>query len=146
VKVTVVRKGVGKRSFDVRLIEAPPEQVAQATNQDSAPAHEDDSGTGKALGISVRQPPNEVAQELGADHTGPVVVDLDVDSPAQDRLVPASRSGIGDVITHVNGTRVKTVAEFQKAIRAVTPGDVISLRVYNPSADQSRMMRIRVPK
>jgi len=69
-----------------------------------------------------------------------------MDSPAEERLVPAARNGIGDVITHVNGTRVRTVAEFQRALRSANPGDVISLRVFNPSADQSRMERIRVPK
>jgi serine protease Do len=145
VRVTVVRKGGQRRTVTVRLIEAPSdEQVAQASPSERDQPREDAAGTGSALGISVRQPPVELADRLGADHTGLVVMAVEAGSPAQDRLGPA-RNGINDVITHVNGTRVRTVDQFQRAIRAAHPGDIVSLRVFNVGAGQSRIERFRVP-
>ena len=145
VKVTVVRKGGEHRTVSVRLIEAPAEQVAQASTQEREQPREDTAGTSTALGISVRQPPTEVANQLGDDHTGVVVMDVESDSPALDRLSPA-RNGISDVITHVNAARVRTVDQFERAMKAARPGEIVSLRVYNPGTAQSRVERIRVPR
>jgi len=144
VKVTVVRKGGERRTFSVRLIEAPSDDVQVATREREQP-REDTAGTSTALGISVRQPPSEVASQLGDDHTGVVVMDVESDSPALDRLSPA-RNGISDIITHVNATRVRTVDEFQRAMQAARSGEIVSLRVFNPGAGQSRVVRIRVPR
>jgi serine protease Do len=146
VRITVVRKGGERHTLSVRLIESPAEQqVASASARDRGEPREDTVGTSTAFGISVRQPPVEVANRLGDDHTGVIVVDVEAGSPAQDRLGPA-RNGINDVITHVNGTRVRTVDQFRRAIQATRPGDIISLRVYNPAAEQSRIERFRVPR
>ena len=145
VKVTVVRKGGVRRTATVRLIEAPNEQVAQAATRERERPREDTAGTTTALGISVRQPPSEIASRLGDDLTGVVVMDVEAGSPAQDRLNPA-RNGISDIITHVNATRVRTVDQFEQAIRATRPGEIVSLRVYNATAEQSRVERVRVPR
>ena len=145
VKVTVIRKGGVRRTTTVRLIEAPNEQVAQAATRERERPREDTAGTTTALGISVRQPPSEIASRLGDDLTGVVVMDVEAGSPAQDRLNPA-RNGISDIITHVNGTRVRTVDQFEQAIRAARPGEIVSLRVYNATVEQSRVERVRVPR
>jgi len=146
VRVTVVRKDGERRTVSVRLIEAPSDQqVAQAPARDRGGPRDDTAGTSTALGISVRQAPAEVANRLGDDHTGLIVMDVEAGSPAQDRL-GAARNGINDVITHVNGTRVRTVDQFQRAVQAARPGDIISLRVFNPTAGQSRIERFRVPQ
>lgn len=145
VKVTVVRKGGERRSLSVRLIEAPADEVTQVATREEDQPSEEPAGTATALGISVRQPPAEVLAQLGADHAGPLVVDVDVGSPAQDRLIPARR----DIITHVNGTRVRTAAEFERAARGLKPGEVVSLTIFSPLAaggGQSSMVRIRVPR
>jgi serine protease Do len=145
VQVTVLRQGGQRKTLSVRLIEAPAEQVAQVTNQEPDQPHEDMGGTATALGITVRQPPTEAARELGADRTGPMVADVEQGGVAEGRLF-APQTGSVDVITHVNGTRVRTVEEFQRALRGVSPGDIVSLRVYNTAGDgQTRIVRLKVP-
>ena len=147
VRVTVVGKGHPERTVSVRLMEAPAGEQQVASNDQEQPEEAaEPAGTHSALGISIQQPPTEVSRRLGDDHTGPVVTDVDIDSPARDRLFPPG-SGAVDVITHVNGTRVRTVDEFQNAMKAVRPGDVVSLRVYNTSGGGlSRVVRIRLPR
>jgi serine protease Do len=146
VRVTVVRRGGERRTVTVRLIESPTEQqVAQASTPDRGEPREDAAGTRTVLGISVRQPPAELANQLGDDHTGPVVMGVEAGSPAEERLVTA-RNGVYDVITHVNGTRVRTVEQLQRALQAVRPGEIVSLRVYRPAGEQSRIERFRVPR
>jgi S1-C subfamily serine protease len=52
-----------------------------------------------------------------------------------------------DVITHVNGTRTRTVEDFQQALRGTSPGEIVSLWVFNTAAGaQTRVVRLRVPK
>ncbi|MDH5196261.1 MAG: trypsin-like peptidase domain-containing protein [Gemmatimonadota bacterium] len=143
VKVTVVRKGGERKTLNVRLIEAPAEELAQVASREDDQPREEPAGTGKALGISVRQPPAEVATQLGPDRVGPLVVDVDVGSPAQDRLSAAR----GDIITHVNGTRVRTAGEFERAVRGLKPGEIVSLRIVSAAVGgQSSMVRLRVPR
>jgi serine protease Do len=147
VRVTIARKGGERKTVNVRLIEAPTdEQVAQAATPEPAEPRGETAGTAKALGISVRQPPTEVSQRLGEEHTGPLVTDVDVDSPAQGRVYPP-QTGSADVITHVNNTRTRTVEEFQRALHAAPAGEVVSLRVYNTAGGGvTRVVRIRTPK
>jgi serine protease Do len=146
VRVTLVRQGGARKTVNVRLTEAPAEQVAQASADEPAEPREETAGMAKALGISVRQPPAEVSRRLGEEHTGPLVADVDVDGPAQGRVF-APQTGAADIITHVNGTRTRTVDEFQRAVSGVQPGDVVSLRLYNTAGGgQTRVVRIRVPR
>jgi serine protease Do len=147
VRVTVAGKGHPRRTVSVRLIENPDQEQQVASNQrEQSEGTPQPAGTHSALGISIQQPPMEVSRRLGDDHTGPVVTDVEIDSPARDRLFPPASNGV-DVITHVDGTRVRTVDEFQNAMKAVHPGDVVSLRVYNTSGGGlSRVVRIRLPR
>jgi len=147
VRVTVARKGGVRKTFNVRLIEAPAaEQVAQAAAPEPTEPGAETVGTAKAMGISVRQPPTEVSRRLGDEHTGPLVTSVDVDSPAQGRVFPP-QTGSADIITHVNNTRTRTVQEFQRALGAVPPGEVVSLRLYNTAnGGLTRVVRIRVPR
>jgi len=147
VKVTVLRKGGERKTLNVKLIEAPSaEQVAQASAEPAQPKDEADVASTKAMGISLRQPPAEVSTRLGAEHTGPLVSDVDVDSPAEGRLFPPQQGSV-DIVTHVNGTRTRTVEDFQRALRSASPGDVVSLRVFNTQGGgQTRIVRLRVPE
>jgi hypothetical protein len=38
------------------------------------------------------------------------------------------------------------VDQFEQAIRAARPGEIVSLRVYNATVEQSRVERVRVPR
>ncbi len=146
VRVTVIGKDRHRRTVSVRLIEAPPDEQVAVADQDEPTDSAQPAGSRSALGISVEQPPTEVVRRLGNDHTGPVVTDVEVDSPARDRVSPPS-SGSIDIITHVDGNRVRTLDDFENAMKSARPGTVVSLRVYNTAnGGFSRVVRIRVPR
>ncbi|MEE8115886.1 MAG: PDZ domain-containing protein, partial [Gemmatimonadales bacterium] len=88
---------------------------------------------------------------IGPDHVGLRVVSVNIESPARDRLCPSAarqQCGFGDIITHVNGERVRTTEEFDAALAGVEAGAIVSLRVFNPDAGAgqglSRVVRVRV--
>jgi serine protease Do len=148
VKVTVLRPGGVKKVIPVRLGEAPSEDQIAARSEDTTADTENHPHATK-LGIDLAPLTRDAATEVGDEHVGPRVTEVDVDSPARDQLIPAGGNGFGDVITRVNGTRVRTVKEFDDVIRNVEPGQVVSLQVYNPQVPQpnggSRVVRLRVP-
>jgi serine protease Do len=148
VRVTIMGKDRARRTVSVRLIEAPPDEQVATADQEEPTDSAQPAGSRSALGIVVEQPPTEVARRLGNDHTGPVVTDVELDSPARDRIYPPS-GGAVDIITYVNGTRVRTLDDFENAMKAARPGTVVSLRVYttaNGGLSGSRVVRVRVPK
>lgn len=147
VKVTVVRPGGVRKVIPVKLAEAPSDVQLASRSRDTTGGIENHPHTTK-LGIELEPLPQDAAAQVGADHVGPHVTDVELDSPARDQLFPAG-NGFGDIITRVNGARVRTVKEFDDAIRGVEAGQVVSLQVYNPQVPQpnggSRVVRIRMP-
>jgi serine protease Do len=147
VKVTVVRRGGERHTFTVRLTEAPADRLlAGREREDTEPVNAADHQS--KLGITVAAVTGPARSQLGEDNIGPLVTKVDLESPAQGQLCPQGpQCGFGDVVTHVNGRRVRTVQEFEAALRNVQPREVVSLRVYNPSPPQpgSRLVRVRVP-
>jgi len=147
VNVTVVRPGGVKKVIRVKLAEAPSDVQLASRSQDTTGDTENHPHATK-LGIELEPLAQDAAAQVGADHVGPHVTDVEVDSPARDQLFPAG-NGFGDIITRVNGARVRTVKEFDDAIRGVEAGQVVSLQVYNPQVPQpnggSRVVRIRMP-
>lgn len=147
VRVTVLRQGGERHTFTVRLAEAPEDRLIARGNETVEPVSSTEHRS--KLGIAVANLPDEVQSQLGAENAGPRVTDVPLDSPAYERLIPAARGTFGDLITHVNGQRVRTVEQFDAALRDVQPGEVVSLRVYNPQVPQgggSRVLRIRIPR
>jgi serine protease Do len=142
VTLTVQRKGGERVNLKVRLQAAPSDSAAPTR----AATRGSSSGQlyGSKLGVSV-----EPAQNGDNGMAGLVVTSVDPDGPAQDKLVPAEASPRSpDVITHVNGEKVATVDDLNRALRDTRPGEVISLRVYNQQMDQqrggSRIVRMRI--
>ncbi|HEX9726871.1 MAG TPA: trypsin-like peptidase domain-containing protein [Gemmatimonadales bacterium] len=154
VNVTILRRNGRERerhTIPVRLAEAPTAATTVAQVEpvevSETPAH------ATKLGIAVRPISEEAAareQAIGAEHAGLRVMDAEITSPARDRLcaaADASRCGYGDIITHVDGVRVLTVDAFENAVRDLGPGDIVSLRVYNPSfTARSRVVRVRLAR
>jgi serine protease Do len=149
VRVTVVRRGGERRTFTVKLTAAPADRLLadrepETADRVSVPDHK------SKLGITVTEVTGRASSQLGSDNIGPLVTEVDLESPAQGQLCPqaAANCGFGDVITHVNGRRVHSVQEFEAALRSVRAGDIVSLRLYNPSppAPGARLARIRVPE
>jgi serine protease Do len=148
VRVTVVRRGGERRTLTVRLTEAPGDDVLARRDEPVEPVSAPSEHRSK-LGISVASLTAADQQRLGADNVGPRITDVPFDSPAYERLIAAGRGAFGDVVTHVDSQRVRTVQEFEAALRDVSPGDIVSLRLYNlqyPEGVRARLERIRVPR
>jgi serine protease Do len=149
VRVTVVREGGERRTFTVRLAEAPSDRLV-ARNPDDSTEPASTSEHQRKLGITVEALPAQVRSQIDDENAGPWVTDVALEGPAVGRFNVAGRGVFGDIITHVNGRRVRTVQEFESILRDVKPGAIVSLRVYNPQAGNgagaSRVERIRVPR
>ncbi|MDH3497922.1 MAG: trypsin-like peptidase domain-containing protein [Gemmatimonadota bacterium] len=149
VRVTVLRPDNVRKTIAIRLGEAPLEQTL-AANRTTEPVEAAASGNHTTkLGFAVRELPADLVRQVGAEHVGLRVMTVELDSPARDRVLAAEQGGgFGDIITHVNGTRVQTIAEFEAALNGVQPGAIVSLRIFNPSINggTSRVERIRVPR
>ena len=81
---------------------------------------------------------------LAVQGAGLAIVNKDVDGPAARRLIAWNEPGGPDIITHVNGTRVLTMEDFNAQVDGLRDGDVVSLRVWNPSVGRGRVERIRL--
>ena len=147
VAVEVARFG-DRKSFRVKLAEAPPETTAPvAAREDDAP-----SNTGKIdfqsfdnIGISVA--PLSAAQaeqaRIPAAQRGLRVTDVDVAGSARGKLFPGF-----DVITEIVFPRprraVRTVGDLEAAVKPLRAGDVITVTVYDTRTRESRVETLRV--
>jgi len=125
VQVTILRKGGERHTYTVTLAarEEAAERVASTTGRTTgrrAPYE-------NKLGLTVEPLTEEVSRDarISDEHRGLVVTAVDPDGPAAEK-------GIGPrvIITHVNGQRVRTLDEFEKAMEPVKAGDVVSLQVF----------------
>jgi len=98
------------------------------------------------LGVSVLDRESTVGDELalvGFSTTyGLTVGRVDPDNPAYEAGLM-----FGDVITHVNGETVATLAQLEEATRGVENEDtaVLSIWRYDPDSRRSRRMEIQLP-
>jgi serine protease Do len=131
VRLTVVRKGGVRKNIAVTLGEREDntEKVASNTSKtpDEGSSYEDKLGlTVQPLGASTGTSAD--LQQVPDEHRGLVITAVDADGPAADKGV-----GPRQIITHVNGQRVRTMEEFQKAMAGVKQGDVVSLQLSLPT-------------
>jgi len=150
VAVTVRRKGGEEKMIRVRLISSdtatPLARAAAVTDDPASPAP-----VQQKLGVTV-QPvgEREASQDprIGAENAGLMIRSVDPDGPSADKLMPRDFPAGTDIITHVDGKRVKTVPELDDALKGVKAGDVVSLRTFNvPGSDDrgsQRIVRVRV--
>ena len=140
VQVTVVRKGGERRTYAVTLAERQDAEPRVASNQ---PRESGGGGSSeRKLGITVEPMTAQSIRDtrIGEEHRGLLITDVDPDGPAAEKSI-----GPRMIITHVNGQRVQTVDEFEKAMAPVKVGDVVSLQVYFlDSQGQGRSTVIRV--
>jgi S1-C subfamily serine protease len=101
------------------------------------------------LGLELEALPAELASRGGisSENRGPIIVSVDPNGPARGKaLAPATpRQGVLDIITHVNGQRVRTMSELDDALESVPAGSIVSLRVYQLRGNQaaSNVVRLR---
>jgi serine protease Do len=133
VRLTVVRQGgqrttltvaLGAREDDVRAVAA-----ASESPEARRPPYE------SKLGVSVEPVTDEVANRVGLAESqrGLAITSVDPNGPAADK-------GLGprQIITHVNGESVRSIAELRQVLNDVRAGEVVSLRIYLPGADASQ--------
>jgi serine protease Do len=144
VTVDVMRFGQ-KKSFKVKLIEAPNEERRVAS---ASP--EDESGDGSQpavydkLGISVELLTAEKASraEIPENQRGLAVMDVDAMGPAYHFLQAGS-----DVIVKVirpNEKTIRTVIDLNEALSKVKDGDIVTLLVYSAQLKSTRVVNLKV--
>ena len=148
VHVQAVHSGGLTRTYDVRLAAAETDTAVVASaggsrDKSAGPAEE----TSSKLGITVESLSADDVRHVTSDLRGPVVTDVAADGPAYERIYPPTPGGGADIILQVNGTRVRTVEEFQHAVHGLQSGQIVTLFVANVSGDGTsarRPVRIRV--
>ncbi len=148
VKVTVMRPGGNREDVTVRLIEARAEAPVRVASAEE-PRTPAGGSFQRKLGIAVEDvSSNAVAANLrlGDDQRGLVITEVDPNGPARDALAAVdARQRYVPIITHVNGERVRTPADLQRALAVVRSGEVVSLRLFETIAEttRSRVVRFR---
>ena len=140
VQITVARRGGERRTYTVTLAEAEPtvERVARADEPERRRGLRFD----EKLGVTLEE---ITADRLARDglprrHAGLRVEQIDPDGPARNYLLQ------GEIITHIEGERVRTEEDLDTALDGVPAGQVISIQTAVPSRDgiRTRVVRLRV--
>jgi serine protease Do len=130
-----------RKSFRVKLAEAPAEEaVARAEAGD----REREGGTSaEKLGVTLETLTAEFAQEnrIGADRRGVRVVDVTPGGPARGKLIP---SDIIFEVIYPERTPVRSVADVQRVLAKLKDGDYISLNVFQPNGQSTRVVNLRI--
>jgi len=128
----VVWRNQKEKKLSVKLGERPSEGETEAavTGEDHA----------QQLGITVQELTDQLAERLGAQNVSGVVVSRVAPNS------PADRKGIerGDIITSVNNKPVKSVRDYNTAVKGLKEDDVVLLRIFRD--DNSYLRALRVPK
>jgi serine protease Do len=95
------------------------------------------------IGIDVMPMNNDVAQQFGYSTDSPGGVVIGGVTPAG----PAARAGVGvgELVLSVNREDVDDVADIERILADIAPGDIVSLRLGRPDGS-SRIVNLRVPQ
>ena len=98
------------------------------------------------LGISVEPVTAEAAQELQlpANTRGLIVTDVTPGGPSWQVLYDDPQQGGPDIILSIEGKPVRTQSDLRKALQSERPGNIVTLRIYNPRAQNRRVERIKL--
>jgi len=146
VDVEVARKGGARAVLHIPLQRVPEYQTAEReTRAPAKRAERPAPATVPSLGVTVAPTDADAVRELKlpADVRGAIVTDVDDSSPMAGRLATPQLGG-PDVILSVEDTQVTSPESLRAAIRAVKPGEIVSLRVYNVPAKTRRIERVRL--
>jgi len=145
VTVDVMRYGT-KKTFKVKLAEAPSNATVASRDNDDDNANPNGSVTYDKIGVKVEPLSSEVrsAMRSGNNRDGVQVVDIDAAGPARGRLFK------DDVITAIlfptPRKEVHSVEDLQGVLSRAKDGDIVSLQVFNPGVQgaATRVVNIRV--
>ena len=135
-RLHVVRDG---REMDV-LVKLAERPAGDAASENETPVKPADS-TLSPLGLHVRDVDALTARRYGlpGDLGGVLVARIDPASIAQ-----AARVRRGMVILEINRRRVRSAAEYERAIAQASPGDVLALYVYDPLSEQRSILTVTI--
>lgn len=136
-----------KRTANVVLGERPPLQQGDSEEPAATSAKETDpKGNGLQLGITLAElTPQLTTEKRLTGVRGLYVKDVDPNGLAAEVRLPsgAPALGEGDVITRLNRMPVATLADFQRVLNGLKPGDPVVLQVATYSGTLKRVtMRI----
>jgi serine protease Do len=149
VQITVVRRGGVRKTIPVRHAAAPSAEPEEITRAGDDATRREAEPTEQSLGITVEPLTQEDARDpqlrIVARSGGALVVtQVSPDGPAYQRLADP-QSGGPDIILKVNGTAVRSRAEFRQVMKGVKKGDIVTLTVLSRTPDgwQQRVVRLR---
>jgi len=127
------------RAVEVKIMRDGKEEALKLTVDKMKDGDDDEAADGAdKIGLAVRQLTKELAASMRLKETaGVVVADVKADSPAM--LAGIQR---GDIVREVNGRKVGTVDEYEKALAAGRKDKVVRLLIKH--GDSSRFVAIRV--
>jgi serine protease Do len=146
VKVEVARKGGVRKTFSVRLMEqSSDERLAGNDEQQPSRPERNESVSFEELGASVQTVTPQLAEqfELPREFRGVVVTEVDPNGPSYGSLRSPEEGG-PDIIQAVEGAAIRTEQDLRTALKAAGKGEIVTLRVYNIGAKQSRVERVRL--
>ena len=141
IDVDAVRYGE-RKSFKIRLQEAPAE-AAQVASADDKPAESETVSNAK-LGVSVEvlKAEDVTANKIPPEYRGLHVTAVDAAGPAFQKL------GTTDIIVRIirpePATFIKTAADLQRVVGKMKTGDYISLLVYNVQQAGTRVVNLKI--
>ncbi len=149
VEVEVARRGGERKTLTVKLEAAAQDEAPElARNDDSAAPDEAVSGVAATqLGIAVAPLTAQLRETYGLPsevRNGLVVTTVTTGGPAENELQGADDRGGPDIIVSVEGQAMRTEADLRKALEHPGPGNIVTLRVYNPVAKQFFVRRVRL--
>jgi serine protease Do len=143
VTVEVMRYGA-KKTFRVKLAEAPSESALASRETDDDSAAPDGTVSYDKIGVRVEPVTAEFARanRISEERRGVRVADVNLTGPARGRLFQ------NDIITAVlfptPRKEVRAVADLQSVLSRLKDGDYVSLLVYDAQRGTTRVANIRV--
>jgi serine protease Do len=144
VKLEVVRGGETKK-IDIKLTTRPD---FDALGQENESKPDDDSAvpsSGEGLGIKVQALPTNLRRSLGLGADAPGVMILEVD-PESD----AAEAGLSphQVVTAIDDKPVKSVAEWNRIVKGLKPGETVKLdlSIFGGRTARNEIVFLTVPK
>ncbi len=143
VLITVARRGGVRDTVTVTLGEAEESASPVEVARSEEPARRHEAVFDERLGITVGE---ITAEQLARDgvprqYAGLHIEQIDPEGPARDFLIR------GEIITHVEGERVRTMDDLEAVLQTVRPDQIISVRTarFSGSGDVSRRtVRLRI--
>ncbi len=149
VKIEVARKGGTRKTFTIRLMEQKDDTRQAAAEEDEQPEPQKQESTDfPQLGVSAQTVTTDLAQELELpkDVRGVLVTDVDPNGAAYGQIFgPGQGEGGPEIIQSVEGQAVRTEKDLSEALSNAGHRAIVTLRIYNVPAQQSKIERIRLP-